>query len=103
MMTPLVIGFGLLAGMALGQRFKVLILLPVIGLAVVISTAAGIAHGDQFWSIELLAVWFAVALQIGYLIGTGILSVLVHARTFRSNGASISTPAATAERHPAPL
>src|SRR3981081_1402508 len=86
MMTPLVVGFGFLAGMVLGQRFKVLILVPVIGLAVIIATASAIAHGDQFWSIELLAVWFAVALQIGYLIGTGILSVLVHGRTFRSNG-----------------
>jgi len=40
--------------------------------------------------------------QIGYLIGTGILSVLAHGQTFRSNGGSIPTPATT-ERRPAPL
>jgi hypothetical protein len=103
MMTPLVIGSGFLAGMLLGQRFKVLILLPAIGVAAIIATCAGIASGDHFWSIVLLAVWLAVALQIGYLIGTGLWSVLVKGRTFRLNRASSPTPTATTERRPAPL
>jgi len=64
------------AGMVLGQRFKVLILLPASGLAIIAATAAGIARGDHAWSITLLAVAVTVALQIGYLVGTGIQSFL---------------------------
>ena len=58
--------------MVLGQRFKVLILLPAIGLAIIAATGAGIAHGDHLGSIVLSVIAVTVALQIGYLIGTAV-------------------------------
>jgi hypothetical protein len=97
MMTSLIIS--LLAGMVLGQRFKVLILLPAIGFAVIVAIGAGIAQGDHFWSIVLLAVAVTVALQIGYLLGTGIRSFIVAGRASRLFRPSVPTPAAV--RRPA--
>src|ERR1700674_5438108 len=91
MMTSLIISS--LAGMVLGQRFKVLILLPAVGVAVIAATGAGIARGDQFWSIVLLAIAVTVALQMGYLIGTGIRSLLAAGRASRRYRGSIVAPA----------
>jgi len=91
MMIALILS--LTAGMVLGQRFKVLILLPATGLAIIAATGAGMAHGDHGWSIVLLAIAVTVALQIGYLIGTGIRSLLAAGRASRVHGTSVPTPA----------
>src|ERR1700686_1904028 len=64
------IGISILIGAALGLRFSVLILLPTIVLATLITAAIGIAHGDQIWSVALAMVLVATALQISYLAGT---------------------------------
>jgi hypothetical protein len=73
----------LLVGMALGQRFKVLILVPAIAAAIIVSIAAGIARDDDIWSIVLLAVVAATGLQIGYLGGIAIRIGLAAARANR--------------------
>ncbi len=78
-MTLLVI-VSLLAGMALSQRYKVLILLPAIGVAIVVAVAIGVARADQAWSIILSAVSMTASLQVGYLLGIG-LRLLVDAET----------------------
>jgi hypothetical protein len=91
MMTSLIISS--LAGLVLGQRFKVLILLPAICTAVVAATGAGVARGDSRWSIVLLAISVAVALQIGYLVGTGIRSLLAAGRATRHYPGSVAAPA----------
>jgi hypothetical protein len=84
----------LIAGMVLGQRFKVLILPPAIVLAIIAATAAGIVRGDHGWSIVLLAVAVTVVLQIGYLIGTGIHSFVAAGRAYRRRyGTSLPAPA----------
>ena len=59
----------LLAGMALGQRFKVIALVPAFAL---VTLASGITHPDSIGSIVLLAAVAAAGLQIGYLGGAGI-------------------------------
>ena len=64
----------LVAGIALGQWFKVLILVPVMSLALVGTIAAGIARADNVWSIGLMAIAVVTALQIGYLIGIWLRS-----------------------------
>jgi hypothetical protein len=58
-----------LIGATLSVRFKVLILFPAIGLAVVSTAAVGIAHGDPFGAVILTIASVAAALQIGYLFG----------------------------------
>jgi hypothetical protein len=84
----------LVVGMALGQRFKVLVLLPAIGLAVIVTTSAGVLRADDGWSIVWMGVAAAVALQLGYLLGTGIRSFLVADRTTRVLPASAPTRSA---------
>ena len=55
-MTILLVVISLVAGIALGQWFKILILVPVMSLALVGTIAAGIARADNVWSIALMAI-----------------------------------------------
>jgi hypothetical protein len=64
-MTLTIIGF--LTGAALALRFKVWILFPVIGLALLGAAAVGIGRGDRIASVVLTVVLLGSALQIGYL------------------------------------
>jgi hypothetical protein len=74
------IGIGFLAGIALGQFFKVLILVPAMSIALIATIAVGIARADNVWSIALVSVAIGTALQIGYLIGIGLRSFIVAAQ-----------------------
>jgi hypothetical protein len=78
-MTLLMIS--LLAGMVLGQRFNVVVLVPGITLALVLVVGSGIERGDTLWSIALTAVGTVVSLQVGYLLGNGIRHILLGTQT----------------------
>jgi hypothetical protein len=67
--------------MVLGQRFNVLILVPAIAVGAV---GIGLAPGEQAWSIVVLAVGATVALQLGYLVGTGVRSLICAGRASRA-------------------
>jgi hypothetical protein len=67
----------LLVGAVLGQRYKVFILLPAMSLALICTITAGIVRAQDAWSIAMVAVCITTAMQIGYLIGTGIRAVLL--------------------------
>lgn len=73
----------LLIGMVVGKRFKVLVLVPGIGLALIVTIMAGIARGDAFWPIVLMSAAVIASLQIGYLAGTGICQFAGAARASR--------------------
>ena len=62
----------ILAGIALGLRYKVLILVPAVALAMLVAMMAGIARGDYFWSIVLAMVVLGSSIQLGYLAGIAI-------------------------------
>ena len=99
-MTILLVVISLVAGIVLGQWFKILILVPVMSLALVGTIAAGIARADNVWSIALMAIAVVTALQIGYLIGIWLRSFIVAARFARPSPASEATrraPAAVAQ------
>ena len=66
-MALTIIGF--LIGAALALRFNVLILVPAIGLALIGTTAVGIAHGSPMGSVVLTMVLIGTTLQVGYLAG----------------------------------
>jgi hypothetical protein len=85
----------LLVGIVLGQRFKVLVLMPTIAIALVLAIGAGVAHADPVWWIVLLGTAAATSLQVGYLIGAGIHYVLVAARASRSPATSLTGSAPT--------
>ena len=88
-MTILLVVISLVAGIALGQWFKILV--PVMSLALVGTIAAGIARADNVWSIALMAIAVLTALQIGYLIGIWLRSFIVAARFARPSPASEAT------------
>jgi len=62
----------LLAGLLLGQRFKVLVLVPAAAVVLALSFAGAETH----WPIALTAVAAMICLQIGYLLGLGLRHVL---------------------------
>ena len=66
------IGFlaiGAVAGMMLGFRFRVLVLVPATLFVAGVVTAVGLVGGQQFRVIALTAVLTAVLLQVGYIVG----------------------------------
>jgi hypothetical protein len=63
---------GVVVGIVLGLRYKVLILVPAIMFVMIAVIIVGIARADRFWSIVLMAVELITAVQLGYLAGTVI-------------------------------
>jgi hypothetical protein len=88
-----------LAGMVLGQRFKVLILVPAIVVALLVSVGFGITRGGTVWSISLMAAATAASVQIGYLVGIGIRHFLLVARASKSSAASLTGSAPASSRY----
>ncbi len=82
----------LLAGMVLAQRFKVLILLPVMLLTLVIALSTAIAGTDGAWTAGLTAALIILGLQVGYLLGLGLRQVMVLTRATRRQPASLRSP-----------
>jgi hypothetical protein len=64
--------FSFLFGTVLGQRFKVLVLVPAMALVLVLSGAAGITHPHAAWEIIETAATAAICLQCGYFAGIAI-------------------------------
>ena len=60
---------GLITGVLLGLRYKVLSLVPAMITAVLIGAAIGVTGQQDLWAVSLLTVSGLAALQIGYLIG----------------------------------
>jgi len=58
-----------IAGAVLRLRFKVLILVPAVTLAMMFAMIIGVAHADHFWSIVLAMVILGAAVQFGYVAG----------------------------------
>jgi hypothetical protein len=79
----------LLAGMVLGQRFKVLAVVPAIAVSSLVAAGFGIAHSEGLGRTVLLAALAVASLQIGYLVGVAIRYSLAAARTSGLHTASI--------------
>ena len=62
----------LLVGAALGQRFKVIVLMPVIAIVLVLVVATGVSLAQTAWTIVLMVATAATCLQIGYFVGIAI-------------------------------
>jgi hypothetical protein len=68
---------GFVVGIVLGQRCNAWILMPAVMLAMMFGTMVGIARADSFWSIVLTTVAGVIAVQLGYLTGVVINSVII--------------------------
>jgi hypothetical protein len=79
-----------LVGMALGQRFTVLVLAPAILLAAVVAVGIGIARSQTPGMITLLTVAAVASLQIGYLLGLGVLQLTAAGRASRQSSGSLA-------------
>jgi hypothetical protein len=65
-----------LAGIALGLRYKVVILVPAVALAMTLAAAVAIERGDHLWSIILAIVIPGTGVQLGYLAGIAICAAI---------------------------
>jgi hypothetical protein len=83
--------FTLLAGMVLGQRFRVLTLVPAGLLTLLVAIGAGAALGETSGQIGLNAVIAIVSIQLGYLFGLGIRHLLLVSRARRLRAASFES------------
>ena len=70
-----------LVGGLLAWRFTVFVLIPAVALDLAYVVAAGVAWGDDVWSIVLAMSLSAIGLQLGYLAGTATLHSIASART----------------------
>ncbi len=68
MTIPIIVS--VLAGMAIGLRFKVLMALPVMLVAALSTGAVTVAQGEHLWAILSAIVLSSVGVQVGYLCGT---------------------------------
>jgi Mn2+/Fe2+ NRAMP family transporter len=57
---------GVVTGIALGLRYKVLILVPAVLFVMILAIVIGIARADGVWSIVLATVVVVTAVQLGY-------------------------------------
>jgi hypothetical protein len=80
-----------LIGVALGLRFKVLILVPAIGLALAMVAVHGIVVEDGVWRLVGTMVVVATFIQLGYLGGSVLHSVIGASRAADYSGASKRT------------
>jgi hypothetical protein len=81
----------LLAGMVLGQRFKILIVALAILIVVLVIAGVGVILGETPRLIALSAATAIVCLQVGYLVGIILRQVLLTARLGRLRAASPMT------------
>jgi hypothetical protein len=84
----------LLTGMVLGQRFKVLAVVPAIAASLLAAIGFGIVHSEGLGRTVLLAALTVASLQIGYLVGVAIRYSLAAAGTsgLRSAASQVSQP-----------
>ena len=78
-MAPEIVIIHVLAGAALGLRYKVMILVPAVTLTMFFAAIVGVAHRDMFRSIAIAMVVLVTAIQVGYLAG-----ILIRAKIERS-------------------
>jgi hypothetical protein len=88
----IVVILSLLTGMVLGQRFKVLILVPATLLAFLLAVGVGFALAEAASILLLASLAAVVSLQVGYLFGIGIRYALLIARASRLRATSFGRP-----------
>jgi hypothetical protein len=87
-----------LFGAALGQRFKVVVLMPAMPIVLILAVGAGVTYAQTAWWIVLMAAAAATCLQFGYFAGIGIRHFMV---AVPSRESSPLTSAETSARHAA--
>ena len=89
----------LLAGLALAQHFKVMVLVPASVIVLVLAVGTGATQAHTVWSVILMTAAAATSIQIGYFIGIGIRHFVATAVSGRPS--SLAATAPTSAQHPA--
>ena len=89
----------LFVGVALGQRFKIRVLIPAFAILVILAIGAGLTHARTAWHVVLIVATAATCLQIGYFFGIGIVRHLLTSALSRRSASLASSP--TPARHSA--
>jgi hypothetical protein len=71
-------------GLALGLRFKVLVLLPAATAVLAAAACVGMMRGSGVSATAIVVAASETSLQIGYLLGVGILVAVAGRRVHRS-------------------
>ena len=90
---------GLFVGAALGQRFKIRVLIPALAILVIVAAGTGFMHARSGWYVVLIVATTATCLQIGYFFGIGVLRHLLATALSRRSAPLTSSP--TPARHAA--
>ena len=83
----------LFVGAALGQRFKIRVLIPALAILVIVAAGAGFMQARSGWYVVLIVATTATCLQIGYFFGIGIVRHLLTAALSRRPAPLTSSPA----------
>jgi general stress protein CsbA len=67
---------GVVVGIVLGLRYKVLALVPAVLFATILAILIGVVRADSFGSIVLTTVALVTSVQVGYLAGIVIHAVI---------------------------
>jgi hypothetical protein len=86
------VAISLLVGMVLGQRFKVLVLVPISAVALIIAVGVGTAQGNSLPLIAIISAAAISSLQIGYLVGISLRHLMVIARASRPRTGPLPIP-----------
>jgi hypothetical protein len=73
----------ILVGVVLGMRFKVLILIPLMGVACIAAMAALALGRNWHYSIGLALATVLACMQVGYLFGSAMRFILAAGRVHR--------------------
>jgi len=81
------------AGVVLGLRYKVLVLVPAVMFAMMFAVIVGIARAESVLSIVLMTVALGVAVQMGYLAGVFLRALIewICALLVRNRGPGLSS------------
>jgi hypothetical protein len=76
----------IVAGIVLGLRYKVMVLVPAVMFVMVFGVIIGVARADGFWSIVLTAAVLGTAVQLGYLVGVAFRAAIEWIRSLLTRG-----------------
>jgi hypothetical protein len=91
----------LLLGMVLGQRFKVLVLLPAMVFLLLVAIGVGMANAQGLGPTALMAVGALASLQVGYLAGVGVRYLLTGTRSAKRRSVKLGAQPVRGAQSPA--
>ena len=82
MLAPALI-ISLSVGTALGQRYRVFVLAPVFGLALLLGAAVALTHPEAAWRVTETTLAAILGLQVGFVLGIVLRHVALLVRANR--------------------